>query len=94
MNPELNGILSIAVAASLVLMTAACLITFLRLARGPSRADRVMALDLIGVLVLGIVTIYAIGMDQPVFLDVAIGIALISFLGTIAFARYLEKIKE
>lgn len=64
---------------------------FIRLLRGPGLADRVVALDLASTEVMALMIAYAIATRQQVFLDVAIIIALISFLGTIAFAKYLEK---
>jgi multicomponent Na+:H+ antiporter subunit F len=51
----------------------------------------VVALDLISILAAGMTAVYAIAAEQPVFLDVALVLALISFLGTVAFARYLER---
>jgi len=59
--------------------------------RGPSLPDRVMALDLLTTLGIGVIAVYAIATDQPAFLDVAIATALISFLGTVAFAYYIER---
>jgi multicomponent Na+:H+ antiporter subunit F len=66
-------------------------LAFIRLVRGPSLPDRVVALDLMSMLGIGIITVYTIGTNQSVFLDVAIVLALISFLGTVAFAQYIEK---
>ncbi len=66
------------------------LFTFLRLLRGPSLADRVVALDLIVAIVIGIVAVYAIAEQQAALLDVTMVLALLSFLGTVAFARYIE----
>ncbi len=66
-------------------------LTFVRLLRGPSLPDRVVALDLFAVISTGFLTIYAIDTDQQVFLDVAIVLALITFLGTVAFAQYIER---
>jgi multicomponent Na+:H+ antiporter subunit F len=62
-----------------------------RLVRGPSLPDRVVALDLIAALTVGIIGTYSIGTNQQVFLDVAIVLALIAFLGTVAFAQYVER---
>jgi multicomponent Na+:H+ antiporter subunit F len=76
---------------ALALLVAALFISFYRLVRGPSLPDRVVALDLFGTLSVGFIAVYSIISDQPVFLDVAIVLALIAFLGTIAFARYVEK---
>ena len=64
---------------------------FVRLVRGPSLPDRVVAIDLMNTLGIGIVATYAIATGQPAFLDVAIAMALISFLGTVAFAYYIER---
>jgi multicomponent Na+:H+ antiporter subunit F len=75
----------------LPLLSMAMLLTFVRLAKGPSLPDRVVALDLLAVLGMGMAAVYAIAMNQPVFLDVAIILALISFLGTVAFAYYMER---
>jgi multicomponent Na+:H+ antiporter subunit F len=51
----------------------------------------VVALDLGGSLMVGIIAAYAVLAAQPVFLDVAVALALTAFLGTVAFARYLER---
>lgn len=64
---------------------------FVRLVRGPSLPDRVVALDLMNTLGIGIIAVYAIATDQPAILDVAIALALITFLGTVAFAYYIER---
>lgn len=72
-------------------MSLALVLAFVRLVRGPTLSDRVIALDLTGTVGMGMIAVYAIARDLPVLLDVAIVLALISFLGTVAFARYLEQ---
>ena len=74
----------------LALLAVAMVLAFVRLARGPSLPDRVVALDLITAIGVAVCALYAFVHRQPVFLDVAIVLALISFVGTVAFARYLE----
>lgn len=64
---------------------------FVRLSRGPSLADRVVALEYIVVLAVAFAAVYAIEAEQPAFLDVFVALALTLFLGTVAFARYLER---
>lgn len=64
---------------------------FIRLLRGPSLPDRVIALDILSILGIGMIVIHAISTNQPVFIDVAGVLALVSFLGTIAFAAYVER---
>ncbi len=75
----------------LPLLSLVVVMAFVRLARGPSLPDRVVALDLLATLVIGMIAAYAITLNQPVILDVASVLALLAFLGTVAFARYLEK---
>lgn len=82
---------SLATIVVLPLLGAAAILIFVRLVRGPSLPDRVVALDLMAALGIGIIAVYAIATGQPVFLDVASVLALISFLGTVAFAYYIEK---
>lgn len=67
------------------------MLTFIRLIKGPTTPDRVIAADLMATIGIGVIAVYAIMTNQPTFLDVAIILALISFLGTIAFAYYVEK---
>jgi multicomponent Na+:H+ antiporter subunit F len=64
---------------------------FVRFLLGPSIADRVIALDLLITTGIGIISIYCIISNQPTFLDIAMILALIAFLGTVAFSYYLEK---
>ncbi|MGV3614736.1 MAG: cation:proton antiporter [Fimbriimonas sp.] len=76
-----------------ILMVALFLAVF-RLVRGPSLPDRVVALDLIGVISLGIILVLTIRTNEPVYLDVAIVLGIMAFMGTVAFARYLERVAE
>lgn len=62
-----------------------------RLLKGPSLADRVIALDLIAALAVGMIAVYAIHVEEPMLLRVGIVVSLIVFVGTIAFAMFLEK---
>lgn len=66
-------------------------LAFTRLLRGPSLADRVVALDLVATLGIGVIGAYAMITDQRAFLDVAIVVALLVFLGTVGFAYYIEQ---
>lgn len=75
----------------LPIIAVAVVLAFLRLVRGPSIADRVIALDLLTTIGIGIIVAYAIATDQPAFLDVAIILALLGFLATVAFAYYIER---
>lgn len=67
------------------------LLTFARLLIGPTVPDRVVALDAMTTLGLAVIVLFAIIADQSVFLEVATVMALTTFLGTIAFAYYIEQ---
>jgi multicomponent Na+:H+ antiporter subunit F len=70
------------------------LLALVRLLRGPTLSDRIVALDLMSTVGVAICGLYAVAYGKPVFLDVAIVMALITFVGTIALARYLEETRE
>lgn len=67
------------------------LITFIRVVRGPSLPDRVVALDLMATFIIGISAVYSVASNEPSYLDAAVVLALITFLGTVAFAYYLHR---
>lgn len=77
----------------LPILTASVLLVFIRLLKGPEVVDRVIALDLIITIGIAFITVYSIRTLEPIFLDVAMILALIAFLGTIAFSFYLDKKK-
>jgi multicomponent Na+:H+ antiporter subunit F len=62
-----------------------------RIVRSDFAFDRVVALDLIGGVCLCSLVVFSIGFNQPVLLDTAFALAVMSYLGTVAFARYLER---
>jgi multicomponent Na+:H+ antiporter subunit F len=87
----MDGVPDLVIELALLVLAISLLLTFWRLVRGPSLMDRVVALELIASLVAGIVAVYAIGTDAPEIIDVAIALALVAFLGAVAFARYAER---
>jgi multicomponent Na+:H+ antiporter subunit F len=93
MNME-NVLLKTATELTLVLLMLAILISFIRLMIGPDPADRIVALDLISILIVGFLAAFSIYTDEKSFLDVAIAYALIAFLGTVALARYRERLAK
>ena len=86
----MEQIVRITMGIGLTLLAITILLSFIRMVRGPTLPDRVVALDMLTSVGIAITAVYAILTDQPVFLDVATVLALISFLGTIAFARYID----
>jgi multicomponent Na+:H+ antiporter subunit F len=69
----------------------ALLLAVVRLVRGPTLPDRIVAMDLVGVLVIGLIVVLAASTDVRATLDAAIVIALIGFVGTVAYATYVER---
>ena len=76
---------------TLATLGVALIVTFIRLVMGPTLPDRVVAMDLIGVLVVGLIVVLAGRSGVRATLDAAIVIALVGFLGTIAYATYVER---
>ena len=76
---------------TLVTLGLSLLITFVRLVKGPTLPDRIVAMDLLGVLVVGLIVVLAGWSGVGATLDAAIVIALIGFLGTVAYATYVER---
>lgn len=73
------------------LLISAMFLALLRLIRGPSLPDRVVALDLIAMISVSFIATYAVSTEQPIFIDEAIVLAMVAFLGTVAFAYFIEK---
>lgn len=80
--------------AALVILVVAVGLAFLRLVRGPSMPDRVVALDLIATLLVGVIAVSAIETGDVIFLRVAMVVALFSFIGTIGFSWYLQRERQ
>jgi multicomponent Na+:H+ antiporter subunit F len=75
-------------------LTAAAVLCFVRLLVGPTLADRVVAIDLMGVLIVGLLVVASHLTRESAFLDVAMVLALVSFVGTVAYARYIERERQ
>jgi len=69
----------------------ALLLTLFRILRGPTLPDRIVGLDLLGTLGISVAAVVALAARDAVYLDVAIVLSLLAFLGTVAFAAYLER---
>lgn len=70
------------------------IMVFIRFVKGPGVGDRVISLDLLITIGIAIIAVYSVISDQPTFLDIALILALIAFLGTIAYSYYIEKKKR
>ncbi|WEK55976.1 MAG: Na(+)/H(+) antiporter subunit F1 [Candidatus Cohnella colombiensis] len=76
---------------AMFLLSISIVIALYRVIKGPSIHDRVLALDSIGYLVIGIVAILSIRLDSHAYLETILLIGILAFLSTIALSRYLER---
>ena len=75
----------------LPILSISVILIFIRFLKGPNMVDRIIALDLIVTTGIGFISAYSILYNQPDFLDVAMILALIAFLGTVAFTYYIQQ---
>ncbi len=66
------------------------LLCLVRIGRGPTAPDRTVAIDILGTLIVGFCCIMAMVTGRDYYMNIAIAWALISFIGTLALAKYLE----
>ena len=91
---EQSFFLETATQVTLLLLILGLCLSFIRLVIGPDPADRIVALDLISVLIVAILGALTVYSGEKAFLDVAIAYALIAFLGTVALARFRERLAK
>lgn len=77
--------------AGFFLVMLSLVLGFIRLAKGPSFSDRVVALDMMSVSIVAFCALFSIRSGATAFLDVAVVLALIGFLATVALARFAER---
>ena len=75
--------------AMYILLLAAAMCLY-RINRGPTAADRIVAVDILGILIVGFCAILTISTGRSWYMDIGIAWALQSFIGTLALAKYLE----
>lgn len=89
-----EGPLLWAVYITLATLSLSILGALMRVLWGPSLADRVVALDLVAYLAMGFLTTYAVLANEETFIDAALVLGLLAFLGTLAVARYIERVRS
>jgi multicomponent Na+:H+ antiporter subunit F len=67
-----------------------CFLCLYRIARGPSAPDRTVAIDILGTVVVGFCGVLGVATGKDFYLNVALAWALLSFIATIALAKFLE----
>ena len=81
--------LTIAVTIAFGCIASALILNFWRLMRGPSTADRILALDTMYINTVALLVLFGIHLDLSVFFEAALLIALLGFVGTVALCKYL-----
>jgi len=81
--------LSLATLIALIMLGIALLLSVVRIVIGPTLADRVLALDLLSIVAMGFIATFAVRTGVMLYLDIAVALALLGFLATIALARYI-----
>ncbi len=76
---------------SLILFAITIAIAVLRIILGPSMPDRVIALDVIGVNLIALIAVVSVVMKTKAFLEVILIVGILSFIGTIAFSKSIER---
>lgn len=76
---------------SLSLLTISVLLNMYRVVRGPSSADRIQALDAIGINIIAGIAIFSVLLHTHAYFDLILLIGILSFVGTIAFSRFIER---
>ena len=82
-------VIDIATTVSLALLGLALLFALIRIIRGPTLADRILGLDTLTMLGLAIIAVFAVRTGLYLYVDIAVALALVGFVSTAAFARYL-----
>ena len=84
-------LLELSLDISFILVMLGVAFAFIRLLLGPSLSDRIVALDMMTVLIVSFCGLYAMRANDEAFVDVAIVLALVGFLATVALARFVER---
>ncbi len=91
MIPPVNTLIGFAVHFALIAMSLTFLAALYRLFKGPTMPDRLVVVDLISSSIIGLALLFAIITRNIHYVNVAVTIALIGFMGNVAFANYLKK---
>lgn len=83
--------IELVVKIAILCMSVAILGLLYRVIKGPTIPDRVVALDAIGINLVAVIALVSIFLKTNAFLEIILLIGILSFIGTVAFAKYLEK---
>ena len=83
--------LDVVIPICLSLLGLSFLLTAARLVRGPSLPDRIVALDTLNINAIALIVVYGIWLRSALFFEVALLIAVMGFIGTVALTKYLQR---
>ncbi len=83
--------MTIMIIISAIFIILAVILSFIRFLIGPTIYDRIAALDVLTLITTVIIVVLAVNYKQKIYMDAAIVYSLLSFIGVIAFARFMEK---
>lgn len=84
-----EAFLQFSILVALVLLSAAFVLTVVRVVRGPTLPDRILALDMLVAAAIGFIAVVGIKTGYSLYVDIAIALGLVGFLATVAFARFV-----
>jgi multicomponent Na+:H+ antiporter subunit F len=82
---------SIIIIIALIIVSLSMLAMLIRVIKGPSLADRVVALDAMGIQLMAIIALFSIFLGTTYMIVAILLIGIIAFLGTAVFAKYMDK---
>ncbi len=85
-----SNLVHIAVSVAFIFMMLALLLALFRLIIGPTMHDRIAAMDLMSSITIGFILLYSAMIQKDLYIDIAIVISLISFIGTVAISTFLK----
>ncbi|ARM87571.1 Na+/H+ antiporter subunit F [Rhizobium sp. CIAT894] len=82
-------IVAVASSAALIILGLALILTVWRVVAGPTLPDRILALDMLTGISIGLIAVIAVKTGFSLYIDIAISLGLVGFLATVAFARFV-----
>ncbi|RUL99820.1 cation:proton antiporter [Rhizobium chutanense] len=83
------AIVAVASSAALIILGLALILTVWRVVAGPTLPDRILALDMLTGISIGLIAVIAVKTGFSLYIDIAISLGLVGFLATVAFARFV-----
>ena len=77
-------------ARAIYIIILACVICLYRIWKGPTGADRIVAVDILGIMIVGLCSVLTVSTGRSWYIDIGIAWALQSFISTLALSKYLE----